>query len=114
MTRRVVLFDTQYLPASETTLYEAPSNTITTIDKFVCYNADTGASHVVTALVVPPGETPTGTEFIVEKKTLQPKQTWLFQGVVGNMIVEGGALQAFADAPDVVVARACGREDSVD
>lgn len=113
-TRKVVLFDTQYLPAVETELYPVPSGMITTIDKFVAYNSDSAAAHVVTVLLVPPAEAPTGTEFIIERKTLQPRQTWLFPGIVGNMLNEDGGIRAFADAAGVVTCRAAGREDTTD
>lgn len=110
-TRKVVMAETQYLPIVEATLYDTPSGMIATIDKCVAYNSDSAAAHVVTVLLVPPAETPTGTEFITERKTLQPRQTWLFPGVVGNMLNEDGQIRAFADAAGAVTMRISGRED---
>lgn len=112
-TRKVVLFDTQYAPSTETTKYTTPANIVATIDKLVARNTDTVA-RTVTVLLVPPDGTPTGTEFIVEAKTLQPGQSWLFPAVVGNMLVEDGTIRLYADAPNVVVIRGSGREDTTD
>lgn len=111
-TRKVVLFETQYLPATETVMYGPVASGITaTVDKFVARNADS-VNHTVTVRVVPDGGTPTGTDFIIEQKTMLPGQTWLFPGLPGNVIVEGGTLTVECDAPGAVVGRASGREDS--
>lgn len=112
-TRRVVFFDTQSAPNVDTALYEVPSGIVSTIDKMVAYNGDTVA-RTVTVRLVPPAGTPTGITFILEKKTIQPGQSHLFQAIVGNELVEGATITVDADAADVVNIRCSGREDTAD
>lgn len=110
-TRKVVLFDTQYAPAVDTDMYTVPDGATTTIDKLVAYNGDSVNREVIVRLV-PPEETPTGTEFTIEPKTLAPGQTWLFPGIVGNILAEGAVIRVQAAAAGVVTVRGSGREDT--
>jgi len=111
-TRKVVLFDTQYAPAVDTVMYTVTGEgVVTTIDKMVAYNADS-SNHTVTVRLVTPDGTPTGTDFVIQKRTLQPDETFLFPGIVGNVLDEGATINVQADAAGAVTIRGSGREDT--
>ena len=110
--QNVVLFDTQYVPATETEMFASPDSSTTMIgtivDKMTATNLDT-ASRTVTVRLVPPDGTPTGTEFVVVQKTINAGQAYLFPEIVGQLLAAGGSLRMDCDAADVVVTRASGR-----
>lgn len=106
-----VLFDTQYLPAVDTEMYVSPEEGGgTLVDKVSATNTDS-VTRTVTVRIYPPGESPTGTEFIiVQAKQILAGATYLFPEVVGQLINAGGSLHMEGSAPGVIVARASGRE----
>lgn len=106
----VVLFDTQYLPVTDTEMFASPEEGEgTMVDKLVAVNQDT-VNRTVTVRIVPPDETPTGTEFAITiNKVLSPGVPYLFPEIVGNLITAGGALRMEASAANVVLARGNGR-----
>lgn len=110
MTTKVVLFDTQYASSVETEMYLTPDNTVTTVDKMSAMNTD-GTNREIIARLVPPEGTPTGTEFIVDRKTISAGQTYLFPAIVGHILAAGGSITLQADADGVIVVRGSGRED---
>lgn len=109
-TRRVVFFEAQYAPSADTAMYTTPAGIVATIDKLTARNADSVARTVGVRLV-PPSGTPTGTDFLVSRKTIQPGEECLFPAIVGHMLAEDGTINVEADAAGVVVIRSSGRED---
>lgn len=112
-TRKVVMTEAQFAPILETEVYATPENMIATIDKCVARNTDASNSHTLSVLLVPPAETPTGAEFIFEKKTLLPGQSWTFPAIVGNFLAEDGGIRLQASEAGVIMVRISGREDTV-
>jgi hypothetical protein len=112
-TTKVVLFDTQFAPATDTEMYSSPSEGAgTVVDKFTATNTDS-VNRSIQVRLVPPDGTPTGTSFvIVVDKVLSAGQTYLFPEVVGQMLAAGGALWLEASAADTIVVRANGREET--
>ena len=110
--QNVVLFDTQYVPATETEMFASPDTSTsmvgTLIDKFTTTNQDSATRTVVVKLV-PPDGTPTGTEFTIKTATLTAGQCYLWPEVVGQMLAAGGSIRMDCDAANVVVTRASGR-----
>lgn len=105
----VVLFDSQYLPATDTEMFASPSDGAgTIIDKITSTNQDV-VNRTVAARLVPPSGTPTGTDFLIFEKTLTPGQCYLWPEIVGQMLAASGAVWMSATAADVVVSRASGR-----
>jgi len=105
----VVMFDSQYLAATESEMFASPSDGAgTIIDKITSTNQDS-VNRTAAVLLVPPGETPTGTNFQIFEKTLTPGQCYLWPEVVGHMLAAGGAVWMGASAADVVLAKASGR-----
>ena len=112
-TTKAVLFDTQYAPAVDSEMFTSDvQGAGTVIDKMTATNIDS-VTHTVSVRLVPPSGTPTGTEFvIVVAKALAAGQTYLFPEIVGQMLAPGGAIWMDADAANVIVTRANGRNDT--
>lgn len=110
---KAVLFDTQYAPAADAEMFASDAQGAgTVIDKMTATNVDS-VTHTVTVRLVPPSESPTGTDFtIVVAKALAAGQTYLFPEIVGQMLAPGGAIWMGADAANVIVTRANGRNDT--
>lgn len=112
-TIKAVLFDTQFAPAADTSMFASDAvGSGTIIDKFTATNTDS-SNHAISVRLVPPSETPTGTDFtVVVEKVLAAGQTYLFPEIVGQMLAPGGAIWMQADAANVLVVRANGRNDT--
>jgi hypothetical protein len=106
----VVLFDTQFASDTDTEMFVSPEEGAgTTVDKFTATNTDS-VTRTITVRLVPPDETPTGTDFlIVDAQTLTTGQRYLFPEVVGQMLAAGGSIRVQASAANVVIIRANGR-----
>ncbi len=108
----VVLFDTQYVPATETEMFASPDSSTsmvgTRIDKMTSTNLDT-VNHTVVVKLVPPDATPTGVEFTIKTVTLTAGQCYLWPEIVGHLLSAGGSIRMDCDAADVVTTRASGR-----
>lgn len=105
----VVLFDTQYAPATDTEMFASPSEGAgTTVDKFTATNRDS-VTRTITVRLVPPDGAPTGTDFVIKTVTLTAGQCYLFPEVVGQMLEAGGGIWLEASAADVITVRANGR-----
>jgi len=105
----VVLFDTQYVPATETEMFASPDDGAgTIIDKFTTTNLDS-VTRTILVRLVPAGETPTGVDFIVKSKQLAAGQCYLWPEIAGQMLDAGGSIRMDCDAADIVTTRASGR-----
>lgn len=105
----VVLFDSQYLAATDTEMFASPDDGAGTIvDKLTSTNQDS-VNRTVSVRLVPPSSAPTGTDFLIFEKTLTPGQCYLWPEIVGQMLAPSGGLWMAATAADVVVSRASGR-----
>ena len=111
-TTKVVLFDTQFAPATDTEMFESPTEGAgTIIDKMTATNIDS-VNRSITARIVPPDGTPTGTDFLIKTATLTAGQCYLWPEVVGQMLAAGGTLRLEASAAGVIVVRASGRNET--
>ena len=112
-TTKIILFDTQFAPAADTSMFESPlEGAGTLIDKFTATNLDS-VTRSISVRLLPPGETPTGTDFtIVQAKALTAGQCYLMPEIVGQMLAAGGAIWVEASAAGVISIRANGRNET--
>lgn len=102
------LVEGQSVADTDATVYTAPANTTTIIDKITTANYDT-ASRVVTIGVVAAGHT-VGNVYYIAKRTLAAKETYIWPEVVGQILNPGDFITAIASQADTINLRISGRE----
>lgn len=102
------LVEGQIVPATDTTVYTAPLNTTTIIDKVTTANYDT-VSRVVTISIVASGGS-VGDAYYIAKRTLTAKETYIWPEVVGQILNAGDYVSVIASNATGVNIRMSGRE----
>lgn len=102
------LVEGQIVPATDTTVYTAPLNTTTIIDKVTTANYDT-VSRVVTISIVASGGS-VGDAYYIAKRTLTAKETYIWPEVVGQILAPGDYVSVVASNATGVNVRMSGRE----
>ena len=96
------------VPGTDTTVYTAPANTTTIIDKVTAANYDT-VSRVVTIGIVAAGNTVSDIYYIA-KRTLAAKETYIWPEVVGQILNTGDYITAISSQANTINLRISGRE----
>lgn len=102
------LAEGQIIPNSNTTVYTAPLNTTTIIDKLTSFNYDT-VPRVITISIVASGGS-VGDAYYVAKRTLASYETYIWPEVVGQILNTGDYVSAIASNNTGVNLRMSGRE----
>lgn len=102
------LAEGQIVPATDTTIYTAPANTTTIIDKVTSANYDT-VSRVVTISIVASGGA-VGDAYFIARRTLATKETYIWPEVVGQILNPGDYVSIIASNATGVNVRMSGRE----
>ena len=102
------LVEGSIVPATDTTVYTAPSNTTTIVDKVTTANYDT-VSRVVTISIVASGGS-VGDAYYIAKRTLAAKETYIWPEVVGQILNAGDYVSIIASNATGVNLRISGRE----
>lgn len=92
-------FETQYTATNATTI----------IDKFTATNIDS-ANQTISVFLIAQGGSPGGNNVIVDSKSIQPFETYLFPEIVGQVLLNGGYIETYASAGSALVLSATGRE----
>jgi hypothetical protein len=96
------------VPATDTTVYTAPANTTTIIDKVTTANYDV-TSRVVTISIVAAGAS-VGDAYYIAKRTLAAKETYIWPEVVGQILNAGDFVSVIASNATGINFRLSGRE----
>lgn len=103
------LFEAALAPTVQTTMYPAPANTRTIIDKFTGTNGG-GAVATLSINLVTSAATPVAANLIITK-TLQPGEAYTFPEIVGHVLGPADFISVIASLATIVI-RASGREVS--
>ena len=102
------LVEGRSVPDVDTTVYTAPANTTTIVDKVTAGNYDV-TPRVVTIGIVAAGNTVSDIYYIA-KRTLAAKETYIWPEVVGQILNPGDYITAIASQADTINLRISGRE----
>jgi hypothetical protein len=102
------LVEGRSIPNAETTVYTAPANTTTIVDKVTTANYDS-ATRVITIGIVAAGNV-IGDVYYIAKRTLAAKETYIWPEVVGQILNPGDYITAIASQDDTINLRISGRE----
>lgn len=102
------LAEGQIIPNSDTTVYTAPGNTTTIIDKLTTTNYDSVARVITISIVASGGSV--GDAYFIGKQTLAAKETYIWPEVVGQILNPGDYVSAIASNNTGVNLRMSGRE----
>jgi hypothetical protein len=104
------LYETQSIPAAETSMYPAPANTRTIIDKHTLTNT-TGAAITATVRLIPSGQTAAGGFAIMSAVSIAAGVSYTCPEIVGHVLNPGDFISILPSAVGLV-GRASGREVS--
>lgn len=90
-----------------TAIYYFSTGVTTRVDKMTFTNTD-AASHTVTLYLVPGAGAANAGTTITSAHSLAAGETWNCPDAVGQMLADGGTIQAKADANTVVTVSAAG------
>jgi hypothetical protein len=102
------LAEGQIIPNADTTVYTAPGNTTTIIDKLTTANYDSVARVITISIVASGGSV--GNAYYIGKQTLAPYETYIWPEVVGQILNPGDYVSAIASNNTGVNLRLSGRE----
>lgn len=104
------LIETQVAPIAETSLYPAPANTRTIIDKLSATNTTAGAL-TITIKLVPAGQVAGVAYEVSHAASIAAGQSYTFPEVIGHVLASGDFISVIASAAGINI-RASGREVS--
>lgn len=103
-----VLAEGEIIPNADTTVYTAPLNTTTIIDKVTTANYDSVARVISLSIVASGGSV--GDAYYIAKRTLAAKETYIWPEVVGQILASGDYVSAISSNATGVNLRMSGRE----
>lgn len=105
------LFEATQAPLADTTVYTAPANTRTIVDKFTATNVTAGAL-TFTVNLVPSGGAAGATNTLIAAQSIAAGASYLCPEIVGHILNPGDFLSIKASAAASINARGSGREVS--
>lgn len=103
-----VLAEGEIIPNADTTVYTAPLNTTTIVDKVTTANYDS-VPRVISLSIVPSGGS-VGNAYYIAKRTLAAYETYIWPEMVGQILATGDYVSAIASNATGVNLRMSGRE----
>lgn len=101
----------RYIGTTADTVYTAPNSTVTRVDAMALTNTDTLA-QTVSIWLVASGSGPTNANCVLTAQQIGPGQTYIVKGALGQVLKQGGTIQAQASSADKVNIYASGVEIS--
>lgn len=105
------IYETTQLGSAAASIYVAPANTRTLLDKMTITNPTAGAL-TFTVNLVPEGGTAGADNIVVSAQSVAAGATYLCPEIVGHVLNTGDFVSAFASAATSLVVRISGREVS--
>ncbi len=104
-------FASAYLGITANTVYTTPTSTAARIDACALTNTDKLA-QTVSIWLVASGSGPTNANCVLASQQIGPGQTYIVKGALGQVLKQGGTIQAQASSADKVNIYASGVEIS--
>ena len=105
------LYESAQIPTAETTLYTAPANTRTIIDKATITNTTAGAV-TATVKLVPSGGSVGASNTVISAQSIAAGASYLCPELAGHILNTGDFVSALAGAATSLTIRISGREVS--
>lgn len=103
------LAEGQFAPASDTSIYTAPSSGRTIIDKFTATNTD-GSARTLSINLLALGETADDSNLVISALSLSAGETKDIAEIQNHILNPGGQISIIASVAGVVSVRSSGRE----
>ncbi len=90
------------LTASAATYYTTPAGARSIIKALSFTNTSASTTYTVTVYLVPSGGSASASNVIADTKAIAPKETWICNAALNEVLEAGGTLQALASIAAIV------------